>query len=60
MRAQKKVTEGHPDTPPKACSVVTDPRVLCEGMCDRTLNQMLFQLIYIHVGRQTRYFMRIN
>jgi hypothetical protein len=27
-RAQKKVCKGRPKTPPKSCSVVTDPRVL--------------------------------
>ena len=27
VRAQKKVTKGRPKTPPKSCSVVTDPEV---------------------------------
>ena len=27
VRAQKKVSEGRPNTPPTSCSVVTDPRV---------------------------------
>ena len=27
VRAQKKVCEGRPNTPPKSCSVVTDPQV---------------------------------
>ena len=30
VRAQKKVSKGHPNTPPKSYSVVTDPRVQCE------------------------------
>ena len=42
-RAQKKVSKGRPNTPPKSCSVVTDPQVQCEAMRDRGLNQMLFQ-----------------
>ena len=25
VRVQKKVSKGHPNTPPKSCSVVTDP-----------------------------------
>ena len=44
VRAQKKVSKGpRPDTPPKSCSVVTDPQVLCGVICARALNQMLFQ-----------------
>jgi hypothetical protein len=43
VRAQKKVSKGHPKTPPKSWSVVTDPQVYCEVMCNRALNQMLFQ-----------------
>jgi hypothetical protein len=43
VRAQKKVSKGHPNTPPKSHSVVMDPRVQCEAICDRDLNQMLFQ-----------------
>ena len=27
VRAQKKVSEGRPKSPPKSCSVVTDPQV---------------------------------
>jgi hypothetical protein len=27
VRAQKKVSEGRPNTPPKSCSVVTNPQV---------------------------------
>ena len=27
VRAQKKVSKGHPNTPSKSCSVVTDPQV---------------------------------
>ena len=27
VRAQKKVSKGRPNTPPKSCSVVTDPPV---------------------------------
>jgi hypothetical protein len=27
VRAQKKVFKGRPNTPPKSCSVVTDPQV---------------------------------
>ena len=27
VRAQKKVSKGHPNTPPKPCSVVMDPQV---------------------------------
>ena len=27
VRAQKKVSKGRPNTPPKSCSVVTDPHV---------------------------------
>ena len=42
VRAQKKVSKGRPKIPPKSCSVVTDPQVLCEVMCDRVLNQMLY------------------
>ena len=42
MRAQKKVSKGRPNTPPKSCHVVADPQVHCEGTCDQTLNQMLF------------------
>jgi hypothetical protein len=26
VRAQKKVSKGRPNTPPKSCSVVTDPQ----------------------------------
>jgi hypothetical protein len=27
VRAQKRVSKGRPNTPPKSCSVVTDPQV---------------------------------
>jgi hypothetical protein len=30
VRAQKKVSKGRPNTPPKSCSVVTDPQAKCE------------------------------
>ena len=43
LRAQKKVCRGRPNTPPQSCSVVTDPQVYCEAICDRALNQMLCQ-----------------
>jgi hypothetical protein len=43
VRAQKKVSKGHPNSPPKSRSVVTDPQVYCEVICDRGLNQMLFK-----------------
>ena len=43
VRAQKKVSKGRPKAPSKSCSVVTDPQVYCEAICDRVLNQMLFQ-----------------
>ena len=55
MRAQKKVSKGRPKTPPKSWSVVTDLQVQCEVICDRALNQMLFQWISIHVGPHTWY-----
>ena len=41
VRAQKKVSKRRPKTSPKSCSVVTDPQVSCEAVCDRDLNQML-------------------
>ena len=34
VRAFKKVSKGHPKTPPKSCSVVTDHQVQCEVTCD--------------------------
>ena len=43
VRAQKKVSKCHPKKPPKSCSVVTNPQVQCEVICDKDLNQMLFQ-----------------
>ena len=45
MRAQTKVSEGHrPNIPSTSCrSVVTDRQVWCEAICDRALNEMLFQ-----------------
>ena len=42
VRAQKKVSKGRPNTPPTSCSVVMDPQVYCEAICDRALNQRLF------------------
>jgi hypothetical protein len=53
VRAQKKSSKGCPKTPPKSCSVVTDPQVWCEVICDRVLNQMLFQWIFIHADPYT-------
>ena len=53
VRAQKKVSKGHPNTPRNSHSVVTDPQVQCEVICDRTLNQVPFQWISIHVGPHT-------
>ena len=51
VRAQMKVSNGRPKTPPTSCSsVVTDPWVWCEVICDWALNQMLFQWISIHAG----------
>ena len=35
---------------PKSCRVVMVPQVQCEVICDRALNQMLFQWIYNHAG----------
>ena len=32
VRAQKKVSKGPPNTPPKSCSVVMDPRVVRSHM----------------------------
>ena len=43
VRAQKKVSKGRPNTPPKSSSVITGPQVQCEVVCDRSLNHMLFQ-----------------
>jgi hypothetical protein len=43
VRAQNKVSKGRPKTPPQSCSVVTDPQVYNEVICDMALNQMLFQ-----------------
>ena len=53
VRAQNKVSKGCPKTPPKSCSVVMDPQVYCEVMCEQALNQMLFQYISIQVGPHT-------
>ena len=41
------------NTPPKSCSVVTDPQLYCEVICDWVINQMLFQWICIHAGPHT-------
>ena len=38
VRAQKKVSKGRLETPPKSCSAVTDPQVQCEVICDWALN----------------------
>ena len=43
VRAQKNVSKDHPNTLPKPCSVVTDPQVYCEVICDPDSNQVLFQ-----------------
>ena len=53
VRAQMKVSKGRPKTLPKSRSVVTDPQVYCEAICDRALDQMLFQSISIHAGPHT-------
>ena len=53
VRAQKKVSKGRPKTPPKPCSVVMDPQVQREVICDRALNQMLIQWISIHASPHT-------
>ena len=53
VRAQKKVSQGRPKTPPKSRSAVTDPQAWCEVMCDRAPDQMLFQRISIHAGPHT-------
>ena len=50
VRAQRKVSKGRPYTPPKSCSVVMDPRVSCEVICDRALDQMLFQWFFYSCG----------
>ena len=42
FHTQKKVSKSRPNTRPKSCSVVIDPQVYCEVICDRALNQMLF------------------
>ena len=49
----KESAKGCFKTPPKSCSVVTNPQVLCEAICDWALNQMLFQWIFIHASRHT-------
>ena len=55
VRAQKKseCPKAVPRLPPKSCRVVTDPRVYCEALCDRALNQLLFQRISILAGPHT-------
>ena len=40
-------------TPSKSRSVVTDPQVYCEVICDQALNQMLFQWTSIIVSPRT-------
>ena len=47
VRAQKKVPEGRPNTPPRSCGVVTDPQVSCGVICDRALNGVLFWWILL-------------
>ena len=54
VRAQTKVSNGTPKTPPKSCSVVTGPQVQCEIRCDRALNRMLGQCISIRMGPHAR------
>ena len=44
VRAQEKVPNGRRKTPPKSWSVVVDPQVLCEVICDQVLNQLLFSM----------------
>ena len=54
VRAQKKVSKDHsPNIPPKSCSVVTNPQVWCEGICDWALNQILFQWTSSHADPHT-------
>ena len=43
VRAQKKSVQRSSQHTPKSCSVVTGPQVLWEVVCDRALNQILFQ-----------------
>jgi hypothetical protein len=51
--AQKKVSNGRSKTRPISCGLVTDSQVECEVICDRTLNQMLFQETSFHVDPHT-------
>jgi hypothetical protein len=54
VRVQKKVFKGRPKTPPESCSVVTDPRVYCDAICDRapqpyaTTMEFLFMRVLTH------------
>ena len=54
VRVQKKVFKGRPKTPPESCSVVTDPRVYCDAICDRapqpnaTSMEFLFMRVLTH------------
>ena len=50
VRAQKKVSKGRPNTPPKSCSVLKDARVSCEVICYRPSTESYFNEISIHVG----------
>ena len=47
------MSKGYPKTSSKSCIVVMNPQVQCEAICDRALNQILFQEIFIHVGPYT-------
>jgi hypothetical protein len=54
VRAQKKVSKGHPTTPPKSCSVVTDPQkcsvksYVTEPSTKCSFNEFLFMLVLVH------------
>jgi hypothetical protein len=43
VKAQKEMSKGRLNTPLQSCNVITDPRVKCEVICDRSLNPMLFE-----------------
>ncbi len=53
VRAQKEVSKGRPRHLQNHVGVVTDPQVYCEVICDRVLNQILSQRIFIHAGPHT-------
>ena len=42
VRGQKEVSKGCPKWPPKTYSVVTDPQVQREVICDQALNEYQF------------------